>query len=101
MYTLAVQLMAPTIKPIADFHRHATTPVGRTVKSKGQFLKLPLAFYIYFGIAFFSRIVLYIGSSCFVPSEVTTLTATLLLNSNGIFPNISPFISRFLNLYFT
>src|SRR5690606_4043991 len=30
--TLAVQLMVPTTKPIADFHRRVTAHVGRTKK---------------------------------------------------------------------
>jgi hypothetical protein len=30
--TLAVQLMVPTTKPIADFHRQVPAHVGRTMK---------------------------------------------------------------------
>ena len=34
--TLAVQLMVPTTKPIADFHRRVTAHVGRTKKASAK-----------------------------------------------------------------
>ncbi|MGI6085344.1 MAG: hypothetical protein ACOYIF_07840, partial [Acetivibrionales bacterium] len=39
--TLAVQLMVPTTKPIADFHRQVTAHVGRTGKGLQYYRPFP------------------------------------------------------------
>jgi len=45
--TLAVQLMVPTTKPIADFHRQVTAHAGQTI-AKGRQLNLAAFVFYYY-----------------------------------------------------